>query len=110
MLTNLPHAGVIAAVMGVLLVSLLAWAVTTDTHAPNAALAGKPALRDAAGERFVVEYRDADGKPDQKKMDVDEVPPLPVEQPSGNEEGKEQRFGPSAGPTWAACTTGTSNG
>lgn len=35
---------------------------------------------------------------------------LPLDQSSGNLEGKELRFGPSTGPTWAACTTSTSNG
>jgi K+-transporting ATPase ATPase A chain len=35
---------------------------------------------------------------------------LPVDQPTGNLEGKELRFGPAAGPTWAAATTCTSNG
>ena len=34
---------------------------------------------------------------------------LPI-QPAGNLEGKELRFGSSAGPTWAAMTTATSNG
>ncbi len=35
---------------------------------------------------------------------------LPIDQSAGNLEGKELRFGPSAGPTWAAATTCTSNG
>lgn len=35
---------------------------------------------------------------------------LPLDQSIGNLEGKELRFGPSAGPTWAAITTCTSNG
>jgi potassium-transporting ATPase potassium-binding subunit len=35
---------------------------------------------------------------------------LPLDQSAGNLEGKELRFGPSAGPTWAAATTCTSNG
>lgn len=35
---------------------------------------------------------------------------LSLDQSAGNLEGKELRFGPSAGPTWAACTTATSNG
>jgi K+-transporting ATPase ATPase A chain len=35
---------------------------------------------------------------------------LPIDQSGGNLEGKELRFGPSAGPTWAAATTCTSNG
>ena len=33
-----------------------------------------------------------------------------AEQPGGNLEGKETRFGPSASAIWAASTTGTSNG
>ena len=100
MLRNLAHAGVIAAVMGVLLVSFMAWAIATDTHAQNPALAGKPALRDAEGKKFAVDYRDADDKPGTKEMDADEVPALPVDQAvTGNLEGKELRFGPSAGPT-----------
>ncbi len=35
---------------------------------------------------------------------------LPVDQDTGNLEGKELRFGHGAGPTWAAATTCTSNG
>jgi len=35
---------------------------------------------------------------------------LPIEQNVGNLEGKEMRFGPTSGPTWAVLTTSTSNG
>jgi K+-transporting ATPase ATPase A chain len=35
---------------------------------------------------------------------------LPIEQSVGNLEGKELRFGVTAGPTWAVLTTSTSNG
>jgi K+-transporting ATPase ATPase A chain len=35
---------------------------------------------------------------------------LPIEQTVGNLEGKELRFGTSAGPLWAVVTTSTSNG
>ena len=35
---------------------------------------------------------------------------LPLDQSAGNLEGKELRFGPGAGPAWAAMTTCTSNG
>ncbi len=35
---------------------------------------------------------------------------LPIEQSVGNLEGKELRFGTTAGPTWAVLTTSTSNG
>ena len=38
------------------------------------------------------------------------LPGLPVDQELGNLEGKELRFGTSAGATWAALTTNTSNG
>jgi K+-transporting ATPase ATPase A chain len=38
------------------------------------------------------------------------LPALPVDQELGNLEGKELRFGTSAGSTWAALTTNTSNG
>jgi K+-transporting ATPase ATPase A chain len=111
MLRNVPHAVVIAGVMAVLLVSFLVWGVANDTHAPNPALAGRPALRDADGKKYAVDYRDADGKPGKKDVDTDELPALPVDQDGfGNLEGKELRFGPSAGPTWAAITTCTSNG
>ncbi len=35
---------------------------------------------------------------------------LPITQNVGNLEGKEMRFGPTSGPTWAVLTTATSNG
>ncbi|MBX7105280.1 MAG: potassium-transporting ATPase subunit KdpA [Gemmataceae bacterium] len=35
---------------------------------------------------------------------------LPLDQSAGNLEGKELRFGTTAGATWVACTTATSNG
>jgi K+-transporting ATPase ATPase A chain len=39
-----------------------------------------------------------------------QVAGLPVDQSLGNLEGKELRFGTSAGPTWSVFTTNTSNG
>jgi K+-transporting ATPase ATPase A chain len=110
MLRNLAHAGVIAGVMGVLLVSFMAWAIVTDTRSPNPALADRPAPRDAHGARYEIDYKDEDGTEGKKTLDAGPVVGLPVDQGQGNLEGKELRFGPSAGPTWAACTTGTSNG
>jgi K+-transporting ATPase ATPase A chain len=35
---------------------------------------------------------------------------MPIEQTTGNLEGKELRFGPTTGPLWAVITTSTSNG
>ncbi len=46
----------------------------------------------------------------QRTLTVPAVVALPVDQSLGNLEGKELRFGTSAGPTWAAFTTNTSNG
>jgi potassium-transporting ATPase potassium-binding subunit len=44
------------------------------------------------------------------KPQAGSLPALPVEQGTGNLEGKELRFGASAGAAWAALTTNTSNG
>src|SRR5207237_4429266 len=44
------------------------------------------------------------------KPEAGTLPGLPVSQELGNLEGKELRFGTSAGATWAALTTNTSNG
>jgi K+-transporting ATPase ATPase A chain len=111
MLGNYRHALVVAGVMMAFLVTFLAWAVATDTLAPNPALAGRPALADAGGKPYAIETLDKDGKAEVKPLDVPALPPLPVDQAGwGNLEGKELRFGPSAGPTWAAVTTCTSNG
>src|SRR5207245_11322189 len=58
-----------------------------------------------AGPERRVNLPGADGKV------VPALAALPVDQSDlGNLEGKELRFGPSAGPTWAAVTTCTSNG
>src|SRR5439155_12175702 len=45
-----------------------------------------------------------------RKVTLPAVAGLPVDQSLGNLEGKELRFGSSAGTTWAALTTNTSNG
>jgi K+-transporting ATPase ATPase A chain len=87
MLRNLRHAAVIYAVMLLMFAVLTVWAVQTDTNAGCPALVHQP-------RREV-----------QTKV-VPELPALPVDQSRwGNLEGKELRFGPSAGPTYAALTT-----
>src|SRR5207249_481438 len=51
------------------------------------------------------------GRPVTKEVPAPALVGLPVDQSGfGNLEGKELRFGASAGPTWAAITTCTSNG
>jgi potassium-transporting ATPase potassium-binding subunit len=86
MIGNMRHATAIYAVCLLLLAVLTAWAVHHDAGRPNPGLA---------------EGRTADGG---------KLVPLPVTQDTGNLEGKELRFGPGAGPSWAAVTTCTSNG
>ncbi len=127
MLKNFRHAGVIFGVMLVLSLATLAWVLHWDTAHPN------PALTAQTDQVYAQEVPQADGtlKPvwvvahagraadlvdrDPAKKGADkpaatQLPSLPVDQELGNLEGKELRFGTSAGATWAALTTNTSNG
>jgi K+-transporting ATPase ATPase A chain len=102
MLNNLRHAGVIFGVMAVLSAATVAWAVSADSMQPNPALTGQ-------AERSY-EVPDPKSEGGKRTVTLPAVAALPVDQPLGNLEGKELRFGTSAGPTWAAFTTNTSNG
>jgi K+-transporting ATPase ATPase A chain len=93
MLKQMRHAGMIFGVMLLLTATTIVWAVTHDTLQPNPALLGQAARTE-----------EKDG------IKVDPVAGLPVTQDLGNLEGKELRFGTSAGATWSALTTNTSNG
>jgi len=86
MLGNLRHAAVIYGVMMLLFVTMIGWAIAWDT------LQGNPALIGGAGG----EGRGARA--------------LPVDQDLGNLEGKELRYGTSAGATFAAATTAVTCG
>jgi K+-transporting ATPase ATPase A chain len=127
MLNNFRHAAVIFGVMLVLSVTTLVWAIAFDTMQPNPALTEQKGLvyaqdlpqDDGTIKPFwvvAVPGRSADlvpRDPDKHGADKPEtprVPGLPVDQELGNLEGKELRFGTSAGATWAALTTNTSNG
>jgi K+-transporting ATPase ATPase A chain len=107
MLRNPRHAAVIYGVMMFMLVLVIGWAVYWDTLQPN------PGLTAHAGQTHLVEARDANGKiiRDEKgqavlwPIDAPAWAGLPVDQGLGNLEGKELRFGTSAGPTFAAMTT-----
>jgi potassium-transporting ATPase potassium-binding subunit len=93
MLARVRHAVVIYAVMLSMMIGLIAWAVYWDTMQPNPAFTAHPAARTwtLAGTTHSVT--------------APAVAALPVDQHLGNLEGKEMRFGTSAGATFAAITT-----
>jgi K+-transporting ATPase ATPase A chain len=100
MLNNLRHAVVLYSVMLVLLVGMIGWTVSWDTLRPN------PALTAQAEQTFQVGEVSA-----RLEKTVPRLPELPVDQEElGNLEGKELRFGTSAGATFAAVTTAVSCG
>ncbi len=102
MLQNMRHATIIFGVMLVLFVSFIGWAVYWDSMQPN------PALTAHASRSYEIPDRSAAGG--RRSVTLPAIDGLPVDQELGNLEGKELRFGTSAGPTWAAFTTCTSNG
>src|SRR5262249_22041058 len=84
----------------VLLATMIGWAVYWDTLQPNPALTAQPA------RTFTIQ--NARGQGIQGHIPV--LAGLPVDQDLGNLEGKELRFGTSAGATFAAVTTAVSCG
>jgi K+-transporting ATPase ATPase A chain len=94
LLGRMRQAAVVYGVMLLLLVGMIGWAVHFDTQRPNPALLARAART-----------LDRDG------IDAPALPALPVDQSGlGNLEGKELRFGPSAGATFAAVTTAVTCG
>jgi K+-transporting ATPase ATPase A chain len=94
MLQQMRHAAIIYGVMMLLFVTMIGWGVHFDTQQ------GNPALL-ARAER--IKARDG--------IDVPGLPALPVDQSyGGNLEGKELRFGNSAGATYSAVTTAVTCG
>jgi K+-transporting ATPase ATPase A chain len=91
------HAVVLYAVMLVMLVSLIGWSIYWDTLKGNPALTARP-----DGGAFEVASGTGGGR---RILAVPVVAGLPVDQHLGNLEGKELRFGTSAGATFAAITT-----
>ncbi|MBP3955286.1 potassium-transporting ATPase subunit A [Gemmata sp. G18] len=97
MLNQMRHAAVIYAVMMVMFAAMIGWAVYHDTLKPNPGLLAQP-------ERTVK----VAGAPEKV---VPALGALPVDQEGlGNLEGKELRFGPSAGATFSAVTTAVTCG
>jgi K+-transporting ATPase ATPase A chain len=121
MLKRMRHSWIIFSVMMLLMIGTIVWTICYDTKKPNPGLiAGashvypqdiaqadgsvKPVWVIAAAGRSA-ELVDRDpGKNGADKPQTPEVPGLPVDQHLGNLEGKELRFGTSAGATFAAVT------
>jgi K+-transporting ATPase ATPase A chain len=94
MLGQMRHAAVIYGVMLTLFCGMIVWAVHFDTRQPNPALLAH-----------------AERTKDKNGIDVAALPALPVDSMDlGNLEGKELRFGTSAGATFSAVTTAVTCG
>ena len=97
MIQNLRHAVVIYVVSLVMAGTFAGWAICQDSLKPN------PGLE--AQQEWKLPVPGGDEKV------IPALAALPIDHAGlGNTEGKELRFGPSAGPTWSALTTVTSNG
>ncbi len=96
MLGRLRHALVIFSVMMTLMVATIVWSVYFDTLKPN------PGLTAHSARTFELPAAKAPGG--KRVVSQPAVAALPVEQHLGNLEGKELRFGTSAGATYAAIT------
>jgi potassium-transporting ATPase potassium-binding subunit len=100
MLKKMRHAAIIYGVMMILLVVMIGWAVYWDTLRPN------PGLTAHAPQAYEVEAKDDAGKVVKRPITSPRWALLPVDQKElGNLEGKELRFGTSAGATFSAITT-----
>jgi K+-transporting ATPase ATPase A chain len=97
MLGKLRHAVVIYCVMLTVLIGLIGWSIYWDTLRPN------PGLTARAAAAFEIPSGTAPGG--KRVLAIPAVAGLPVDQSLGNLEGKELRFGTSAGATFAAITT-----
>src|ERR1700737_1646524 len=98
MLKRIRHAIVIFSVMGVLMIGTVVWAVYFDTLKPNPGLTAQP-----GGQTYEMASATAPGG--KRRVTIPAVAGLPVDQHLGNLEGKELRFGTSAGATFSAITT-----
>jgi K+-transporting ATPase ATPase A chain len=99
MLNQMRHALIIYGVMLLMLSGMIGWAITTDTMVPNPATEKHSARKEKVDDDIV------DG------IDTPFQPALPVEASTyGNLEGKELRFGRSAGATFSAVTTAVTCG
>jgi K+-transporting ATPase ATPase A chain len=98
MLNKFRHGLVIFGVMLFMMAGTIVWSVYFDTLKPNPGLTGQ-----SLEQKFEIgSAAEPGGK---HPVTLPPVPSLPVEQHLGNLEGKEMRFGTSAGATFDALTT-----
>lgn len=98
MLKRIRHSIVIFSVMLLLFIGTVVWTIYFDTLKPNPGLTAHP-----AGRTYEVPSANAPGG--KRQVAIPAIAGLPVDQHLGNLEGKELRFGTSAGATWGAVTT-----
>src|SRR5260221_1212747 len=103
MLKRVRHSIVIFGVMMALMIGTIGWANWFDTLKPNPGLTG----RSSSQTYQMASSQAAGGKQD---VILPAVASLPVDQHLGNLEGKEIRFGTSAGATFAALTVDVTDG
>jgi K+-transporting ATPase ATPase A chain len=109
MLNNMKHAVVIYGVMMSMFLVMIGWAIYWDTLHPNPALTAHAALHDRQGHAYELKA-EKDRQAASHALDIPAVAGLPVNQSLGNLEGKELRFGTSAGATYSAVTTAVTCG
>ncbi|HEV2497955.1 MAG TPA: potassium-transporting ATPase subunit KdpA [Terriglobia bacterium] len=102
MLKQRQHARVIFGVMMALMIATILWPIYFDTLKPNPSLTAHPAR--------TYQIADASSPGGKRVFNVPAVASLPVDQHLGNLEGKELRFGTSAGATYAAVTVDVTAG
>ena len=103
MLKRLRHSYVIFTVMMTLMIATVIWAVYYDTLKPNPGLT-------AHGPAQTFEVPSATAPGGRRTVTLPSVAPMPVDQHLGDLEGKEMRFGTSAGATFAALTVDVTDG
>src|ERR1700738_4000287 len=103
MLKRMKHAVVIFSVMMALMIGTVVWAIYFDTLKPNPGLTAQP-----GGQTYEMASATVPGGKRQVKFPA--VAGLPVDQHLGNLEGKELRFGTSAGATFSALTVDVTDG
>ncbi|MDR3628484.1 MAG: potassium-transporting ATPase subunit KdpA [Ignavibacteriaceae bacterium] len=97
MLKRMKHSYVIFSVMMLLMIATIIWSVSYDTLKPNPGFTSHPDVRN-------YEITSASAPGGKRTITIPAVAGLPLDQHLGNLEGKEMRFGTSAGATYAAVT------